>query len=55
MILPDANLLLYVENSLSQHHDKARTWWGSEAMVTNDKRMRKAAQALGMSVLPAVR
>ena len=28
---------------------------GSEEVVTNDKRMRKAAQTLGMGVLPAVR
>lgn len=27
MILPDANLLLYAEDSLSRHHEKARIWW----------------------------
>lgn len=27
MILVDANLLLYAEDSLSEHHDEARTWW----------------------------
>ena len=27
MIFPDANLLLYAEDSLSLHHEKARTWW----------------------------
>ena len=27
MILVDANLLLYAEDSLSEQHDDARTWW----------------------------
>jgi toxin-antitoxin system PIN domain toxin len=27
MILPDANLLLYAEDSLSRHHERAREWW----------------------------
>jgi toxin-antitoxin system PIN domain toxin len=27
MILVDANLLLYAEDSLSEHHEKARRWW----------------------------
>ena len=27
MILPDANLLLYAEDTLSAHHEKARVWW----------------------------
>jgi uncharacterized protein len=27
MILPDANLLLYAEDSLSPHHERAREWW----------------------------
>ena len=27
MILTDANLLLYAEDSRSAHHDKARIWW----------------------------
>ena len=27
MNLLDANLLLYAEDSLAQHHDTARTWW----------------------------
>lgn len=27
MIFPDANLLLYAEDSLSRHHHAAREWW----------------------------
>ena len=27
MILVDANLLLYAEDSLSEHHEAARNWW----------------------------
>jgi toxin-antitoxin system PIN domain toxin len=27
MIFPDANLLLYAEDSLSPHHEEARVWW----------------------------
>ena len=27
MIFPDANLLLYAEDSLSSHHEQARVWW----------------------------
>lgn len=27
MIFPDANLLLYAEDSLSKHHETARDWW----------------------------
>jgi uncharacterized protein len=27
MIFPDANLLLYAEDSLSVRHEAARTWW----------------------------
>lgn len=27
MIVPDANLLLYAEDSLSRHHENARIWW----------------------------
>ena len=27
MILVDANLLLYAEDSLSEHHEAARAWW----------------------------
>jgi len=27
MIFPDANLLLYAEDSLSKHHEQARAWW----------------------------
>ncbi len=27
MIFPDANLLLYAEDSLSRHHESARVWW----------------------------
>ena len=38
MILVDANLLLYAEDSLSEHHETARHWWdtqlsGSEAVA----------------------
>jgi predicted nucleic acid-binding protein len=27
MILVDANLLIYAEDSLCDNHDAARTWW----------------------------
>ncbi len=30
MILVDANLLLYAEDSLSEHHETARTWWDAQ-------------------------
>ncbi len=30
MILVDANLLLYAEDSLSDHHEAARTWWDAQ-------------------------
>jgi hypothetical protein len=30
MILVDANLLLYAEDSLSEHHDAARIWWDAQ-------------------------
>jgi len=30
MILVDANLLLYAEDSLSEHHQTARTWWDAQ-------------------------
>ena len=30
MILVDANLLLYAEDSLSAHHEAARTWWDAQ-------------------------
>lgn len=30
MILVDANLLLYAEDSLSEHHAAARTWWDEQ-------------------------
>jgi len=30
MILVDANLLLYAEDSLSEHHVAARTWWDAQ-------------------------
>ncbi len=30
MILPDANLLLYAEDSLSEHHEAACTWWDEQ-------------------------
>jgi toxin-antitoxin system PIN domain toxin len=34
MILPDANLLLYAEDSLSEHHTAARTWWDTQLSNT---------------------
>lgn len=30
MILVDANLLLYAEDELSEHHEAARTWWDAQ-------------------------
>lgn len=30
MILVDVNILLYAEDSLSVHHDKARRWWDTQ-------------------------
>src|SRR5882724_8456083 len=30
MILVDANLLLYAEDSVSEHHEAARTWWDAQ-------------------------
>lgn len=30
MILVDANLLLYAEDSLSEHHEPARVWWDAQ-------------------------
>ena len=30
MILVDANLLLYAEDSLSEHHEIARAWWDEQ-------------------------
>jgi hypothetical protein len=30
MILVDANLLLYAEDSLSEHHRAVRTWWDAQ-------------------------
>ena len=30
MILIDANILLYAEDSLSTHHEKARVWWDAQ-------------------------
>ena len=30
MILVDANLLLYAEDSLSEHHEAARRWWDEQ-------------------------
>jgi uncharacterized protein len=30
VILVDANLLLYAEDSLSEHHEAARTWWDTQ-------------------------
>jgi toxin-antitoxin system PIN domain toxin len=34
MILLDANLLLYAEDSLSEHHLAARTWWDTQLSGT---------------------
>jgi toxin-antitoxin system PIN domain toxin len=30
VILVDANLLLYAEDSLSEHHEEARAWWDGQ-------------------------
>jgi len=30
LILVDANILLYAEDSLSRHHDQARQWWDTQ-------------------------
>jgi predicted nucleic acid-binding protein len=30
VILVDANLLLYAEDSLSEHHEAARDWWDAQ-------------------------
>ncbi len=30
MILVDANILLYAEDSLSVHHEAARAWWDAQ-------------------------
>ncbi len=30
MILVDANILLYAEDSLSEHHEPARKWWDEQ-------------------------
>ena len=30
MMLVDANLLLYAEDSLSEHHEAARAWWDGQ-------------------------
>jgi len=30
VILVDANILLYAENSLSEHHEAARVWWDEQ-------------------------
>lgn len=35
MILPDANLLLYAEDTLSNHHEVARTWWDEQLSGTD--------------------
>jgi toxin-antitoxin system PIN domain toxin len=34
VILVDANLLLYAEDSLSAHHDAARKWWDAQLSGT---------------------
>lgn len=30
MSLVDANLLLYAQDNLSEHHERARTWWDAQ-------------------------
>jgi len=30
VILVDANILLYAEDALAEHHDAARTWWDAQ-------------------------
>jgi uncharacterized protein len=35
MILVDANLLLYAEDSLSPHHEAARAWWDEQLSGSN--------------------
>lgn len=35
MILVDANLLLYAEDSLSEHHEAARNWWDGQLSGTD--------------------
>ena len=35
MILVDANILLYAEDSLSEHHEDARTWWDQQLSGSN--------------------
>ena len=34
MILVDANILLYAEDSLQSHHQQARTWWDGQLSGT---------------------
>ena len=35
MILVDANLLLYAEDSLSEHHEASRVWWDDQLSGTD--------------------
>lgn len=35
MILVDANILLYAEDSLSAHHEAARQWWDAQLSATD--------------------
>ncbi len=35
MTLVDANLLLYAEDSLSEHHEPAREWWDAQLSGAN--------------------
>jgi toxin-antitoxin system PIN domain toxin len=35
VILVDANLLLYAEDSLSEHHETARVWWDQQLSGTS--------------------
>ena len=38
MIFPDANLLLYAEDSLSKHHEAARDWWDTALELARNLR-----------------
>ena len=35
MILVDANILLYAEDSLSEHHEAAHNWWDEQLSGTD--------------------
>lgn len=58
MILVDANLLLYAEDSLSEHHRVAREWWdarlsGSDpvGLIPNNLKYRYILLVLGVGTL----